>query len=346
MKIERVRGTHNECGIQVGEIFAEHIRSAIEEMRRKPMPGQTWGQMLELAQKYWQETLAAYPFIIGELSGVAKGAGVDPIELFAYMVEEIWVTPIQEARACSDIILTAPLTDGRVIVGHNNDVLPAMGKLMFPVEWNFDDGSKILIVGPLGFYVSVGVNSYGIALTGNELTPTDNKMGVPRSIIARAILSAESADEAIKIATDSRRASSYNNIISTRGGVVDVEGSGTAFDTIGPMNGVLVHTNHYICETMRRFEGKPNYTSSIERLKHGQEMVLGKGGQKLTSADVEKMLADHRGGSGDDNTICRHGEGSVTAFGIVVDFGDGAVRLAMSTPCQNKFERIWEIASK
>lgn len=345
MEILRVKGSHKECGVQVGQKFGGLIQKAITETKNYPAPGFDWEGTLAYTGKYYDNTRKAYPLLAEEIEGVAVGAGVDPIELFTYMVEELWGAPLQEARACSDIILTPPLTDGRIIVGHNNDVSQQIGRLMFPVEWNFDDGMSVFIVGPLGFYVSAGANSHGVVLTGNEVTQTDAKIGIPRSIIARAILTAKNIDEAVNIATDVRRASSYNNIISTRDRVVDVEGSGTRFEATEPENGYLAHTNHYVCPSMLSFEGKPNYTSSIMRLDQARKMVETSKGGFLTEKDMEGMLSSHNDGRGDDNTICRHGEKSETVFGMTVDFSDGTVRLAMGNPCKNKFEEVWKITS-
>lgn len=335
MEILKVRGNHRECGRQIGEHFRVQIKKEVLGIGKG-----------DEAVPYWEATLSAYPMVAEEIIGVALGAEVEVIELFAYMIEEIWAEVAQEAKACSDIVLTAPLTDGRIIVGHNNDVSPETGRIMFPVEWFFDDGSSMFTVGPLGFYISAGANGSGIVLTGNEITQNDTKVGVPRSIIARGILTATNLDEAVKIATDSRRASSYNNIISTKERVVEIEGSATSYELVEPINGVLIHTNHYVCPTMLIFEGKPNYTSSIERLEQAEQMIQGKKGRVINAEDVEKMLAGHNGGSGDDNTVCRHGEKAVTVFGMVADFGEGVIRLAMGNPCVIKFEEIWRIPKR
>ena len=342
MELLRVRGTHTECGRQIGEKYRDIIRTAISEIRDYPLAGHTWESMLDLAREYWDATLEAYPVLIDEITGTALGAGLDPLELFTYMIEEMWVEPEISAKACSDVVVTAPLTDGRIIVGHNNDLSPAMGGRTFPVEWNFDDGTSILTVGPLGFYVSIGINSYGVALTGNEVSPTDNKIGIPRAVISRAILTAATIDEALKIATDERRASSYNNVIATADRVVNMEGSARDYELTETVDGFLCHTNHYVCERMLRVEGKYNYVSSIKRLETATEILKGSKGRILTAEDIMKILADHNnGGEADDNSICRHGKESETVFGIVIDFGERKVFLTMGKPCQTEFAEAW-----
>ena len=68
----------------------------------------------------------------------------------------------------------------------------------------------------------------GLALTGNELTPNDNRIGIPRLMQVRDILRRRTLDDAIAAALHPDRASSYNNVLSHRdGGVVSVEGSAT-----------------------------------------------------------------------------------------------------------------------
>ncbi len=343
MQVLKVSGTHFECGQQIGKNYQEQIQKALEENKNNPAPSLDWDQTIEKSKLYWEETVKAYPQIIEEIKGVAEGANVETIELFTYLVEELWAAPSQKAEACSDIVLTSPLTDGRIIVGHNNDLPVDFLDKTFPIEWTFDDGSSMFTVGPLGFYVSSGVNSFGISLTGNELTPTDNKIGIPRAVIARAILTAKNIEEAINIATDQRRASSYNNVISTKDRAISIEGSGTSFEIIEPKNGYLAHTNHYTCPSMIQFEGKENNVSSISRLTLANDELQSKVGQTLAEKDLETILRSHIGKTGDDNSLCRHSDIYPTVFSITIDFGSREVNMIKGNPCQGEYEKVWEI---
>ena len=87
----------------------------------------------------------------------------------------------------------------------------------------------------IGPWISVGFNSAGLALTGNELSPNDDRVGIPRLLLVRDILRRRTLDEAVAAALHPRRASSYNNLLSHRdGGVVSVEGSATDAELLRP----------------------------------------------------------------------------------------------------------------
>jgi isopenicillin-N N-acyltransferase-like protein len=200
-------------------------------------------------------------------------------------------------------------------------------------------------IGIAGVFVGIGVNAKGIALTGSELTPNDNKIGIPRGFIARAILNAESFEEAVNIATDSRRASSYCNIISTKDPkkIAAIEGSATDFECIYPEKGILIHTNHYVTAKMKKYEGEPDYISSIERQKR-LEVLIQKTEMPITEEAIMRFLRDHgEDGISSDNTICRHGSESETLFGSVIDLTNGTIKLALGNPCQAEFEDVWKV---
>ena len=111
----------------------------------------------------------------------------------------------------------------------------------------------------IGPWISVGFNSAGLALTGNELSPSDDRVGIPRLLLVRDILRRRTLDDAVSAALHPRRASSYNNLLSHRdGGVVSVEGSATDAELLRPgRRGTLAHTNHYTSARMSRYERDP-----------------------------------------------------------------------------------------
>ena len=119
----------------------------------------------------------------------------------------------------------------------------------------------------IGPWLSVGFNDAGLSLTGNELTPNDNRVGIPRLLQVREILRRRTLDVGRRgRRCIPRRASSYNNVLAHRdGGVVSVEGSATDAELIAPAaDGTLAHTNHYVSERMRRYEGDVPYAARSE----------------------------------------------------------------------------------
>jgi len=336
----KVSGTHFECGEQIGRFFKEQIIKYQELCKNDPPENLSWQDCLDQTKNFIDPTEKYFPEIIAEIKGVAKGSGLDFVELFALTIEEFY-SEHYYPKGCTDIITLPPASE-HTLVAHNNDLPPSYYDTLTAVEWNFDDGTRMFTVGLAGYMVSVGINNPKIVLTGNAVTPTDTRIGVPRAVIARAILLAKTFDDAVKIATHPARASSYNNIITSPGQAISVEGSATSYDYIFPVKGILTHSNHYCSPKMLAFEGHPYYTSSIQRLASAEKLIA-KSKMPIDLKLAESFLKDHGPENiPSDNTVCRHGKESATTFGFAVDLDEGIVELASGNPCQNPFVRIWQ----
>jgi hypothetical protein len=346
----RVVGSHRDVGRQLGAATATTIRDAVAFDALLPA-GRTRAAQLELAAAHREATLRATPWLVEEVDGAAEGAGVDPLELFAVSIEEIWsVRPSQADDPashlpghgrCSDLVAAPPATaDGHTWVAHNNDLSPTAEAQAVAVEWRVPGEPVVFSLG-VGPWISVGWNSAGLSLTGNELSPNDDRVGVPRLLMVREQLTARTLDEAVAMALRPDRASSYNTVFAHRdGGVVNVEGSAADAELTRPSAaGTLAHTNHYACERMLRYEGDPAYARlSAVRLARALELLDGPAGTgpaagSLTGETLFTALCDHA----TTPSICRHDDGSeasVTCFWCLADVTAGVVAYGRGNPCR------------
>jgi hypothetical protein len=344
-----VRGSHREVGQQVGEATADVLREAVAFDANLP-PGRSRREQLALAAGYRDATLRATPWLVEELDGAAEAAGVDPIALFAASIEEIWDVRPSQATAgamvdgrCSDLVAGPPATaDGHIWVAHTNDLSPASEAKLVAIEWQVPGEPVVLSLG-IGPWVSVGWNDTGLSLGGNELSPNDDRVGVPRLLMVREQLTARTLGEAVTMALRPDRASSYNTVFAHRdGGIVNVEGSATDAEVTGPSaGGTLAHTNHYVCDRMRRYEGDPAYAArSAVRLGRALELLDGPDGAgpargSITSESMLAALSDHA----TSPSICRHegtGDRSVTVFWCLTDVTAGDIRYGRGRPCERR----------
>jgi hypothetical protein len=348
MPLLRVAGTHREVGRQLGVATATTIRAAVAFDAHLPA-GRSREAQLDLAAAHRRMTRRATPWLVDEIDGAAEGADVDPLELFAASIEEIWsVRPSQACHGpvdgrCSDLVAVPPATaDGHVWVAHNNDLGPEAGPQAVAVEWHVPGEPVVFTLG-VGPWISVGWNSAGLSLTGNELTPNDDKVGVPRLLMVREQLTARTLDEAVAMALRPDRASSYNTVFAHRdGGVVNVEGSATDAELVRPTPaGTLAHTNHYACERMRRYEGDLQYAATSEvRLARARELLEGPSGSgpvpgSITGQALFAALCDHA----TRPSICRHDdrtETSVTCFWCLADVTSGVIQYGRGNPCAGR----------
>src|SRR5262245_11783593 len=121
----RVSGTHREAGRQIGAACCEQLAWAVHS---ELPPGVRWDDIRQAAKPYWAATRAALPSVIEEIEGAAEAAGLDPLDLFASGVEEIFrhlPQTIDPLGKCSDFAAGPPATfDGGIWLGHNNDLSP------------------------------------------------------------------------------------------------------------------------------------------------------------------------------------------------------------------------------
>ena len=322
-------GTHAEVGAQIGSASASAVLRSAAAMS---------AAQIEAARPYREVTERELPWLVEELDAVAAGAGADRLAVFAAGIEEL-DTGGEGEGACSDMVARPPASvDGHLWVAHNNDLSPEVEPDIVATEWRVPGDPVVFTIG-IGPWISVGFNSAGLALTGNEVSPNDNRIGIPRLLHVRDILRRRTLDEAVEAALSPHRASSYNTILSHRdGGVVNVEGSATEAELIRPgAGGTLAHTNHYVSAKMLPFEGDPEYAAgSAVRYRRALEWLAP--GQ-ITEHVLRRALRDHTGAP---HSLCRHpehGAQSKTVFWCLADVTERTITYGRGNPCDSLDQR-------
>jgi hypothetical protein len=322
-------GTHGEVGAQIGSASASAVLRSAAAMSTA---------QIEAARPYREVTERELPWLVEELDAVADGAGADRLAVFAAGIEEL-DTGGEGEGACSDMVARPPASvDGHLWVAHNNDLSPEVEPDIVATEWRVPGDPVVFTIG-IGPWISVGFNSAGLALTGNEVSPNDNRIGIPRLLHVRDILRRRTLDEAVEAALSPHRASSYNTILSHRdGGVVNVEGSATEAELIRPgPGGTLAHTNHYVSAKMLPFEGDPEYAAgSAVRYRRALEWLAP--GQ-ITEHVLRRALQDHTGAP---HSLCRHpehGAQSKTVFWCLADVTERTITYGRGNPCDSLDQR-------
>lgn len=314
----RVAGSHAEVGRQVGAATADVIRRAVD------------GTPFDSAvvELYRAVTLEHLPWVVEELDGAAAGAGVDPLAVFAASIEEL--APAEAPTGCSDIVVTGDRTaDGHLLVAHNNDLYAENEADIVAIEWRVPGEPVAFTVG-IGPWLSVGWNDAGLSVTGNELSPNDERIGIPRLLQMRDMLTRRTLAEAVEAVLHPARASSYNWVFAHRDeGALNVEGSATQAGIDEPgVDGFLAHTNHYARSDMEAFERSQHLENSCRRLERARGLARGNG---FTTDSLRAALADHE-------ALCRHGEGAKvvkTVFWCVADVTAGEVTYGRGNPCDS-----------
>jgi isopenicillin-N N-acyltransferase like protein len=340
--ILRVAGSHREVGRQIGEAGRDDIRRTVDTSFTDIPLGRSRDDQLALAAQFRAFTEPRLPWLIEELDACAEAAGVDPLAFFATTMEEIWYAPYPKRTTghCSDLVAGPRATaTGHLIVGHNNDLRPEVESGIVAIEKTVTGDPMIFQIGGAP-WISVGWNSAGISLTGNELSPNDERLGLSRSHQVFEILRARTMDEALAAALRPDRASSYNNVLtSASGGVANVEGSATDAEVTGTDDrDHLVHTNHYVCDRMVAFEGDVEYAErSNTRYERGRELLTAEAPGSITPSRMRDLLSDHET---KPDSLCRHPEfgyeGEKTVFWCVADVTEGRIEFGRGNPCDSE----------
>jgi len=94
---------------------------------------------------------------------------------------------------------------------------------------------------------TLGINERGLVQTINNIQPFDLKPGVPRHVIARAVLNCEHLDDALELLNRNDRASGFHHSLMQAGDqrLLSVEAPASGCDAQNILK-AYVHTNHLI----------------------------------------------------------------------------------------------------
>lgn len=331
-----VKGNHYQVGFQIGTHMKKQLNELIKQSKDyiANKTEMKWKDVRAQSQLFLEYSKKYMPEYVEEIRGAADASGIDLVDLFSDLCEEIFSK--NYLNGCSDLIASGDVTtDGSVLVAHNNDTSLDIEKYAVVIHYQVEGEPEILAVGYGGLAISIGFNSAGISLTGNELSMNDMKIGVPRMLLCRKILAAKTIGEAIDAAIFQPRASNYNMVLADENGeIYSIEGSATDYEAIYATDGYLVHTNHYIAPRMRKYELDPRaLTSSIVRYNRANRLMKNNKG-KISVDLLEKMLKDH---VNRPRSLCRHGSYVKTTFSVIINLNKKTMLLAKGNPCESKY---------
>jgi hypothetical protein len=319
----RAAGSHRAVGAQIGAATGHEVRRIAGDAVADP----------ELVARYRAATVEHVPWIVDELDGVAEAVGLDPLAVFAASIEEL--APAEAPTGCSDLVVAGARTaTGHLLVAHTNDLYAEDEDGIAAIEWRVPGQPVVFTLGS-GPWISVGWNDAGLSVTGNEVSPNDERVGIPRLLQVRDVLTRRTLAEAIGASLHPARSSAYNWVLAHRGGAAaNVEASATSagIDELGE-DGFLAHTNHYDREDMRRFERGTPYESSCVRLERARELGDDEG---FTVERLRGLLSDHANG---EHAICRHADepkAVATVFWCVADVTAGEITYGRGNPCDSE----------
>lgn len=328
------RGTHRQVGWQIGEAMRETLESILDRQRETLPSDVSWTEVLARSQPFLDASRAVYPQYVEELEGIAEAIERPTNEVFVGLCEELWEGAFW--RGCTDFATRGRATvDGMTLLAHTNDLMPEAEEDLVILRVEAEEEPEFLAVSVGGLGWSAGLNAAGIGLTGNEVSSSDVRPGVPRQLVVRAILGARRLGEAMDACLLPQRASSYNNVIADAWGeVYSMEGSATDCEPIYIDGDILAHANHYVSPPMRRFEAdRSDIGGSVIRHHRAMRLLRESFGQ-LSPERFRELLADH---ANYPASICKHGLETVTVFSIIIELETRRAWIGRGRPCETSY---------
>lgn len=346
LSLVHVYGSHLQMGSQIGEEFRTQVEHSIENARRLLEKSYeqlqlTWDGARIQAYKYLPFAEERYPQYVEEIRGISKGANVDFDDLAVLNAMEAVTMDAMHLTKCTSMAVNQERTaSGHVLVAHNEDWMPEDEQDVFLVHARPDDGPPFLAMTYGGLLPNIGFNAAGIAQCCDSVYPSDSRIGIPRVIVSRAVLAARTPGEAIRHVLIAKRAAGYNHLLAHESGeLYNVEVSARQFALLYAENGCLIHTNHYLSESMQAIEDEPDELISTRVRYFRARRLLEQIGQH-TVKSLQTIQKDH---VNYPDSICNHSvegdpldrEQTVTA--LLMDLTNRQMHACWGNPCQNAY---------
>ncbi len=343
----RVKGSHREMGRQMGEAQRERIHHSVENAKALlqeayPQLELTWDGAQIQSRKYLPFSEERYPQYVDELRGIAEGANASFDDLLVLNVMEAVTTDALHLTRCTSFAVNEEKTaDGHVLAAHNEDWVPEDEDDVYLVHAEPDDEPPFLAMTYGGLLPNIGINAYGIVQLIDSVYPNDSRIGIPRLVVARAVLASKTPAEAIRKALVPHRAAGYNHLLVHESGeVYSVEVSARRFELLYAFDGYMVHTNHYLTDKMKEIEDEPEELIS-SRVRYLRATRLLHQSQVHTIKSLQAIQKDHVNHS---NSICNHNVGGhdpldreKTINALVFDVTARELHAAWGNPCKNTY---------
>jgi isopenicillin-N N-acyltransferase-like protein len=342
-----LKGSHSEIGLQMGEARREQIHHSVANARG--LIAETYDQ-LELtwegaqiqARKYLPFVEERYPQYVEELRGIAKGANASFDDILALnTMEAVTMDALHLTRCTSFAVNEQRTADGHILAAHAEDWVPEDEDDVFVVRVRPTDEPPFLAMTYGGLLPNVGFNAHGIAQLIDSVYPSDSRIGIPRLVVARAVLAARRISGAIGRTLVAHRAAGYNHLIAHESGeMYSIEVSATRFEILHGTDGYIVHTNHYLSEAMKGIENEPEELIS-SRVRYFRASRLLREGSAHTIKSLQTIQRDH---VNLPNSICNHAiewtdplDREKTISALVIDLTAREMHISWGNPCRNRY---------
>lgn len=298
LELLEAKGDHYQIGLALGRAGAHALREQVPLIGRYRALKRS-AEALKALDALEEAGRDSFPEIMREVDGIASGAGVDFRDVWLWNCRGDFPGGGDQSKSalagCTTVLLPGS-SDGPAVIGHNEDDQAELDGSCCFARVVPDDGPAFLSFYSPGLIPghTFGVNDAGLVQTINHIRPYDQRPGVPRHVIARAVLAQSSVEDALTLLKREDRASGFHHNLG-------MSGERRLFSVEAPASGCVVevvterpraHTNHLIYADFADVD-QELAASSRDRLRRA-EALIEQGA--LDECDPLVVLQDSSGG--------------------------------------------------
>jgi|LGVF01.2.fsa_nt_gb predicted choloylglycine hydrolase len=290
LKHVEISGSHYEVGVALGMLSGEAIRTVVPEMERIKLLRSLWLGSDRLKQ-IEAAARAAFPQYMREMDGIAEGAEVPFEDIFIWNcrgdLPEHTDDNTEGALGCTTVMETSD-SGAAIRITHNEDGHNILHGTCMMVTIHPENSTSVTSFYYPGMIMghNFGFNEFGLVQTVNNISPHDQKVGLPRHIVSRASLACRSLDEAVRVFQRPDRASGFHYAIAQQGDdrLLSIEAPASNC-IVHEIKGRNVHTNHLIFDEFRDSDQDIG-PSSKHRQAKANALIGNTQGEEITALSI------------------------------------------------------------
>lgn len=332
-----------------GKLLAEKIEANIQlyvEMIGG-LTGMDKERMIAHARKFRPVLEEHAPHLLTEMEGIADGARLS-IDEIIFLNARTEIVSMGDPKAvnlsgeCTAIGLQAQRTaDGKTYLAQNWDWHYKLTGSSAVFRIKPEDGKKMIILTEAGQVGKIGFNESGLGVLLNILLTGSVEYGVPVHVMLRMILEKDNVKDAVDLVKTLPRSSASHFLVGDDSG--DVAGLELTSETVAelkPVDGVLVHTNHYCDPALVPGDvGKLLFLDSQPRFDRASKLLAAR--EKWNFESLKCVLINHDDGL---KSICRHVDEAMpfslrisTVSSVFIDLEGRRMLATRGKPCQANY---------
>ena len=268
-----------------------------------------------------------------------------------WLADAPWDGALKDGECTAMGVTAAASRTGQAWLAQNWDWMGRQREALVLLHTQGPSGQSITTLTEAGMLAKIGINQSGFALGLNILRSKrdGSRLGVPVHVLLRHLLDCRSVAHARErlhaLQTElglGFGAASNVPCADAEGQVACFEVSPAGWAEVTPTEGVVVHTNHFVCESLLAEQapvgpGLSSHSRLSTAVQHALKTPIGQ-------ADLERFLRDESDGF---LSICRSPDPSVppesrveSVAGIVMHTQPPAIWVACDVPSRVAFESV------